>query len=206
MKLIRYIFLLGLFYLMVLLFGCGPKSTTTEYEDLNSSSKSWIPYSGYESVTFEYDTNIMVFSGNGTEKTYDFIRYMTDQSGFFNVQKDYYAYFERLTLIFESPTTDYFITYYLEANKGDTGDWDIFKVSVGEGNYYQNEMKIVTYETDSYDKGELFSYKATVTLNGQVFNNVYYVKQERRPFEIYYTKQQGIVAFKLSAKETWTIQ
>ena len=67
-------------------------------------------------------------------------------------------------------------------------------------------MKIVTYESDKYDKGEKYSFKPTVTLNGKVFTNVYFVKQERRPFEIYYTQQQGIVAFKLSAKETWTIK
>jgi hypothetical protein len=206
MKLVRYIFILGLFYLLILLFGCGPKSITTDYQDLKSSSKSWIPYSGYESVTFEYDTNVMVFTGTGKETYYEYIRYMTDQSGFFNVQKDYYADFERQSLIFESPTTYYFITYYLERDKGDTGDWDIFRVSVGDGDYYKNEMKIVTYESDKYDKGERFSFKETVTLNEKVFNNVYYLKQERRPFEIYYTQLQGIVAFKLSAKETWTIK
>lgn len=206
MKLVRYIFLLGLFYMLILLFGCSPKSVSTEYQDLESNSKSWIPFYGYESVTFEFDTNFMVFSGIGREKYYDYIRYTTDQSGFFTVQKDYYAYLERQTLIFESPTTDYFITYYLERDKGDTGDWDIFKVSVGDGNYYKNEMKIVTYESEKYDRGEKFSFKATVNLNGKVFNDVYFVKQERRPFEIYYTRQQGIVAYKLSAKETWTIK
>ena len=206
MKLVRYIFILGLFYLLVILFGCSPKSVTTEYQDLKSSSKSWIPFNGYESVVFEFDTNTMVFTGIGKETTYDYVRYMTDQSGFFTVQKDYYAYLERQSLIFDSPTTDYFITYYLERDKGDTGDWDIFKVSVGDGDYYKSEMKIVTYESDSYDKGENYSFKATVTLSGKVFTNVYYLKQERRPFEIYYTQAQGIVAFKLSAKETWTIK
>ena len=90
----------------------------------------------------------------------------------------------------------------LERDKGDTGDWDIFRVSLGDGDYYKSEMKIVTYESDKYDKGENYSFKATVTLNGKVFNDVYYLKQERRPFEIYYTEQQGIVAFKLSALET----
>lgn len=206
MKLLRYIFMLGLVYLLILLFGCGPKSSTTEYQDLESQSKSWIPFDGYESVAFEYDTNVMVFKGNGMEKYYDYIRYMTDQSGFFSVQKDYYAYFERISLIFESPTTDYYIAYYLERSKGDTGDWDIFEVSVGEANYYKNEMKIVTYETDKYDKGERYSFKQKATLNGKVFYDVYFLKQERRPFEIYYTRARGIVAFKLSAKETWTIK
>lgn len=206
MKLIRYIFLVGLFYMLILLFGCGPKSETTEYQDLKSTSKSWIPFGGNESVSFEFDSTTMVFTGTGLEKSYDYVRYTTDQSGFFTVQKDYYAYLERQILVFDSPTTDYFITYHLERGKGDTGDWDIFRVSVGDGNYYKSEMKIVTYESDKTDKGERFSFKPTVTLNGKVFTNVYFLKQERRPFEIYYTQQQGIVAFKLSALETWTIK
>jgi len=192
--------------MLILLFGCGPKSVTTDYQDLKSTSKSWIPFNGNESVVFEYDSSTMVFTGAGIEKYYDYVRHTTDQSGFFNVQKDYYAYLERQKLVFESPSTDYFITYFLERDKGDTGDWDIFRVSVGDGIYYGSEMKIVTYESDNYDKGERYSFKETVTLNGKVFNNVYFLKQERRPFEIYYTQQQGIVAFKLSALETWTIK
>jgi hypothetical protein len=198
--------MLGLIYLLILLFGCGPKSVTTDYQELKSSSKSWIPFGGYETVSFEFDTNIMVFTGFGKESYYDYLRYMTDQSGFFNVQKDYYAYFERQSLIFESPNTDYFITYFLKRSKGDTGDWDTFRISVGDGDYYKNEMKIITYESNSFDKGERYSFKERVLLNGKEFDNVYYLKQERRPFEVYYTQQQGVVAFKLSAKEIWTIR
>jgi len=54
--------------MLILLFGCGPKSVTTDYQDLKSTSKSWIPFNGNESVVFEYDSSTMVFTGAGIEK------------------------------------------------------------------------------------------------------------------------------------------
>ena len=38
------------------------------------------------------------------------------------------------------------------------------------------------------------------------FDSVYFKKQERRPFEIYYTQKLGVVAFKVSSTELWTIR
>ena len=130
---------------------------------------------------------------------------MTDQSGFFTYQEDYYADLERQELFFESPSTPYFFRYYLEKNKGETGEWDILRVKIADGNYYTSEMKLVIYETDTYNKGETFKFKSKATLSGQVFDSVYYWTQERRPFELYYTKEQGIVGFKISSNELWTI-
>ena len=189
-----------------LLNGCGPKSVSTGEDNLQPASKAWIPFNGNEVVVFTLDTMEMVFTGKGKETYYEHVRYKTDQGGFFSSQEDYYGDLERQELIFESPSTHYFVKYYLERNKGDMGDWDIFMVSVGDGDYYQNEMKIVTYETSSYDKGEDYTYQEEKMLNNIVFDSVYYKKQERRPFEVYYTKRQGVVGFKVSSTELWTIR
>jgi len=196
--------ILGLVF-MIAIIGCGPKSVITDPENIDSTSVAWIPSEDNGDVVFEFDTSRMVFSGEGKVSYYENVRYMTDQGGFFGGQKDYYADLERQQLIFNSISTPYYIKYYLERNKGELGDWDIFRVSVGDGDYYQNEMKIVTYETENSDKGENYTYKPEIVLNGIQFDSVYYKKQERRPFEIYYTRKLGVVAFKVSATELWTI-
>ena len=185
---------------------CGPKSVSTEKENLQSASIAWIPYQNYESVVFEYDSATMTFTGTGREEYYENIRYMTDQGGFINYQTDYYAKLERHAMSFESDTSTYVINYYLERNKGDVGDWDILEVSMVEGDFYSNKLKILLYESGSYDYGEVYQYKKSMKLAGKSFTDVYYRIQDRRPFEIYYTPQQGIVAFKLSSTEFWTIK
>ena len=191
---------------LILLIGCGPKEITTDPEELSNSSKSWIPFSGNESVSFIYDTNSMVFTGTGKTSYFETVRYKTDQGSLFTFQEDYYADLERETLGFVSPSTDFFFIYYLEKNKSETGDWDILTVTISEGIYYSIELKIVISETDDFDKGDNFKFQKSLTLNGETYSNVYYWKQERRPFEIYYTQTQGIIGFKLSSNELWTIQ
>lgn len=192
--------------LFIQLSSCGPKSVSTDPEYLSSYSREWIPFTGLESLTFEYDTSEMTFTSDHKQIYYETVRYMTDESGFFRSQEDYYAEFERQKLEFTSPATPYFIRYYLERDKNELGDCDILKVAVGDGEYYKNEMKIVLYESDNSDKGENYKFKAHLRLNNIEFDSVYYWKQERRPFEIYYTKNQGVVAFKISSQEIWTIK
>lgn len=201
----------SLILISTFLFSCSPKSETTETEPLSESSKLWIPFSGDERITFisvgqNQDTSVMTFTGQEKISWFENIRYMTDQSGFINFQTDYYADLERLELYFTCPATDYFLKYSIQQNKGETGDWDIFKVELADGDYYKNEMKIVIYQTDKYDKGDNFAFKSSVKLNGQVYTNVYYLTQDRRPFELYYTEQLGVIGFKLSSNEIWTIQ
>jgi len=190
----------------VILFSCGPKTILTDPENLNPNSLNWIPFTGYEDIVFVYDTSEMSYSSGAREMYFENLRYKTDQGGFLGVQEDYYAALERQSMTFNSESTPYFISYYLERNKGDLGDWDVFKVAVGDGDYYKNEMKIITYESDNYDKGEDYDYKNEVTLNGIIFDSVYYKKQDRRPFEVYYTKKLGVVAFKVSSTEIWMIK
>ncbi len=196
-----------IFVFTILLFsGCSPKSVNSEKENLKGTSLSWIPFQNTESVVFEFDTMTMVFSGTGREQYYENMRYMTDQSGFVSAQTDYYADLERQFLAFESPTTTYIINYYLERNKGETGDWDILEVSMIDGDFYSNRIKKVLYETAGVDYGEIYLYRKSMNIAGKVFTDVYYRIQDRRPFEIYYTQQQGIVAFKLSSSETCTLK
>ena len=205
MQIRRILFGSGIIFFLFLLSSCSPKDTTTDPVMLREDSKSWIPYAGEEQITFYHDTNKLVFSGNGRQSYYENIRYMSDQSGFFTFQQDYYADMEREDLLFSSSSSDYYLGYYLEKGKGESGEWDILRVRIEDGDYYSNAIKIVTYQSDSYDKGEVFSYKESISLNGNIYKKVYYSTQERRPFELYYTKSQGIVAFKESATEIWTI-
>ena len=127
MKIYNLLYICSLLLVFALLFGCGPKSITTDDQYLKETSKEWISFVGNETVIFNYDTNKMVFTGQGLNSYFDNVLYMTDQSGFFAVEKDYYANLERELLIFESPSTSYYIKYYLETSKGDVGEWDIFK-------------------------------------------------------------------------------
>ena len=89
---------------------------------------------------------------------------------------------------------------------GESGEWDILRVSLADGDFYKNEIKIVVYETDSYDKGEIFNFSSSINLGGKVYSNVYSWKQENRPLELYYNKEYGVIAFKLSSNELWTLK
>lgn len=186
--------------------GCGPTKEDTGIEALSESSASWIPFTGDESVTFVTDSIAMEFTGQGKQSIFENTLYSSDQSGFFTVQKDYYADLEKQTLQFNSQETPYLINYYLQKYKGESGTWDILRVSIADDQFYKNEIKIVVYETDKFDKGEIFSYSSSMNLGGQVYDSVFFHKQESRPFELYYTKKYGIVGFKLSANELWTLK
>lgn len=191
--------------IVIFIISCGPKETSTGTLELSSDSKSWIPFNGNESVTFKFDTTIAVYKGVGKESYFENLRYMSDQSGFITMQEDYYADLERITVAFESTSSPYFLNYFLEKSKGETGEWDMLYVTIADGDYYKNQLRLAVYETDEYNKGEIFNYQASKNLNGQVFTDVYYWTQKQRPFELYYTKSQGIIAYKTSSNELWVI-
>lgn len=192
--------------IIALFSSCSPTKEDTGEASLSDASKQWIPFVGTESITFVSDTSEIVFTGQEKQSIFKNTRYNSDQSGFFTVQKDYYADMERETLYFESTSTPYYFQYYLQKYMGETGSWDILRVSIADGDYYKNEVKIVVYETDSYDKGEIFIFSSSINLGGKVYNDVYYWKQENRPLELYYNKEYGVVAFKLSSNELWTLK
>jgi len=192
--------------IIVSLNSCGPKSISTGKENIETSSEQWIPFNGEESVVFVHDTNKITFTSSAKVFFYDNERYMTDHGSFIALQEDYYADLERQTLNFTSNSTSYNIDYYLERNKGDVGDWDMLRVTMTDGNYYHNEIKIAVFNPSGSDLGELYEYKKTETLNGIQFDSVYSRKQPQRPFEIYYTKRKGVIAFKLSSQEIWTLE
>lgn len=192
--------------IIVSINSCGPKSISTGKENIESASEQWIPFNGEESVVFVYDTNKITFTSSARASFYENERYMTDQGSFIALQEDYYADLERQTLNFTSNSTSYNIDYYLERNKGDVGDWDLLKVIMADGNYYQNEIKIAVFNPSGSDLGEIYNYKKTLVLNGIQFDNVYYWTQPQRPFEIYYTKSEGVIAFKLSSQEIWILE
>jgi len=201
----RLFFGINFIVFLLVLSSCGPKSATTDAVLLKESSKAWIPYSGEEQIIFYQDTNKVIFTGNGKINYFENVRYMSDQSGFFTYQKDYYADLEREELLFTSSSSNYSLQYLLEKGKGESGEWDILRIRITDDSYYSNDMKICVYQTDSYDKGEVYEFKDKVTLNGNVYKKVYYKTQERRPFELYFTEERGIVAYKVSSNEIWTI-
>lgn len=192
--------------LVVLIAACSPTKEDTGTLALSASSASWIPFNGTENVIFVSDTLEMEFSGQGKLSVFESTRYSSDQSGFFSIQKDLYVDLEKQTLQFNSEETPYLINYYLQKYKGEAGTWDILRVSVADDQFYKNEIKIVVFETDKFDKGEVYDYSAKMNLGGTVYDSVYSHKQESRPFELYYTKKYGIVGFKLSANELWTLK
>lgn len=206
MKVIKYSLLSLTVAILLSLPSCGPKSIESDPVDLKPSSKSWVPFYGLEYIVFKSDTNTIIFKGQGLSQYYENKRYMTDASGFFSSQKDYYADFEREELTFVSDQTPYIITYKLESDKGDVGDWNYLTVKMIDGTYYKNELKMITYTNSDYDFGQVYSYKKSVSLNGIVFDSVYYLKQSSRPMELYYTKKDGVIGFKLNAQELWTIE
>jgi hypothetical protein len=206
MKITRYLLISLIISILFSLPSCGPKTVESEPVDLKPSSKAWVPFYGLEYIVFKSDTGTIIFKGQGRNEYYENKRYMTDASGFFSAQKDYYADFEREELTFESDETPYIITYKLESDKGDVGEWNYLTVKMIDGTYYKNELKMITYTNSDYDFGQIYSYKKSVTLNGTVFDSVYYLKQSSRPMELYYTKKDGVIAFKLNAQELWTIE
>ena len=201
----RYIF--GLFIIVILLVqaGCGPKSVTSDPALLHPSTQDWNPYSGSEQITFFMDDDTMIFNGYGKQTYFERVRYMTDQSGFFTTQKDFYADLERQKIMFHSESSNYYLQVLLEKGKSEAGEWDILNITMADGAYYKNDIRIVTYETDSYEKGEVFKVKEKVTLNGNLYRKVYYTTQDRRPFELYFTKDRGIIGFKTTSAQIWTI-
>ncbi|MEZ5082121.1 MAG: hypothetical protein R2750_01510 [Bacteroidales bacterium] len=194
-----------LLLIAIFIMRCSPKETSTGTAELSASSKSWIPFYGTESVVFKNDTNIAVYTGTGREDYFENVRYMSDQSGFITMQEDYYAELERNSIIFESSSSPYFFSYYLEKNKGETGEWDMLHVTIADGDYYKNQIKLVVFETDEFNKGEIYKFQATKNLNGHVFDSVYFWTQKQRPFELYYTKSLGIIAYKASSNKLWVI-
>lgn len=206
MKFNRLFYISILSFMIIFFSACSPSKEDTGTASLKEGSRQWIPFGGNESVTFISDTAEITFTGQGKDSLFENVRYATDQSGFFTVQKDYYADVESQTLYFKSSSTPYTFRYYLQKYMGETGEWDIIRVALLDGDYYKNEIKIVVYETDSYDKGEIFSFSSSMNLNGQVFTDVYFWKQENRPYELYYTQAEGIVGFKLASNELWSLK
>lgn len=200
---ITYFSLLAI--IVSLLPACGPKEIDSDPAVLTDASRAWIPFEGNETLKFVCVEDTMAFEGTGKVNFFEKQRYMSDQSGFFTVQEDYYAELERVELIFESTSSTYFMRYYLEKSKSETGEWDMIHITLGDGDYYKNEIRKVVFETDDFPKAETFDHKSSITLNGVNYSDIYYLKQERRPFELYYSKTLGIIGFKLSANELYTL-
>ncbi|MCD4736881.1 MAG: hypothetical protein K8R53_12625 [Bacteroidales bacterium] len=193
---ISYIKNILLIVLVAIIFlpGCEIKSITTDTENLTDTALSWIPFNGSETVIFESDSGEIAFYGTGYESFYENVRYMSDQSGFFKLQEDYYAEMERRTLVFISESSDYIITYYLERNKSEVGAWDELRVTIADGFYYDNEIKVVPYKSFDWEFG-VSGRKPQLNLNGTLFTNVYFNEQERRPQFLYLNQQFGVVGY-----------
>jgi hypothetical protein len=187
-----------------LVWGCASKSVNTATEYINQASLQWLPLNGTESLVYENDTGTLVFTGTGVETYFEKVRYKTDQDGMFKVNEDYYANMERREMRYVSDTTGYEIIILQERCKGDIGSWDVLHVTLADGFYYQNIIKIITYKTANWNYGESSMHKA-IKLNGVQYTNVYYNVQERRPRELYVNQARGIIGFTTSSEEVWTL-
>ncbi|GAB4329559.1 MAG: hypothetical protein Kow00127_21910 [Bacteroidales bacterium] len=186
---------------LMLLSSCGPKSVTSDRETLSQEARSWIPFSGQETLKYASADDTLIFTGQGKNSWFEDVLYMTDQSSLISLQTDYFAELEREELTFESTQTQFSIHYKLSRHKGDTGDWEIIEVSMSDGIYYENRIKVVINETDNTNKGELYKHRSSFSAGGVTYNDVYYLKQERRPYELFYTPTDGVIAFKLSSNQ-----
>ena len=142
---------------------CGPKSVTTDAVMLREDSKTWVPYSGEEQITFYQDTNKVLFTGNGKMHYFENIRYMSDQSGFFTYHKDYYAYLEREEVKFSSQSSDYFLQYLLEKGKG-VSDAGKNKLESIKREILPNDLASIIYTsgTTGRSKGVMLSHNNLV--------------------------------------------
>ncbi|MBN3034203.1 MAG: hypothetical protein JW861_01340 [Bacteroidales bacterium] len=192
--------------LMTGLSSCEPKSVNSGTQYLRTSSLAWIPFSGYESVTFDMDTSELEFTGTGIQRYYENVLYKTDQEGFFKVQEDYYADMERLKLVFTSLNSDYEITYLLKRGKGAIGDWDELHVTLSDGFYYSNTVKKVVFKTAEWEYGEYAKYLPSIKLNKTTYGGVYYWMQERRPQELYINQIYGVVGFRTTSSGHWNLR
>jgi len=203
MKFIRVLLAVSTIFPFIL-SGCAPQEVDKGTQLLSSSSKLWVPYVGDEIISFaDTDSNRLVFQGMGYTDYLERVLYQSDQSGLFKSQQDYYANMERMNLTFASDSTNYVLNFNLEANKSEVGDFDVLRVTVSDGAFYYNTLKIVVYKTSEFNYGEVFKKRPTLTLKGRTYANVYYWQQERRPFEVYFTKTEGIIAMTLFSDQLW---
>lgn len=202
MKMYRFIILW--WFATVIIAGCDSKTVNTETEYLNNASLQWLPLTGNETLVFENDTSALEFHGTGEETYFENVRYKSDLEGMFKVQENYYADMQRRTIQYVSDSTNYVFTILQKRCKGDIGDWDELYVTLSDGFYYENAVKIITYKTAGFDYGESMIY-TSLKLDGKNFANVYYNEQERRPQNLYVNKAQGIVGFNTVSDDIWTI-
>lgn len=188
----------------IILSGCDTKSVTTSKEYLNKASLDWLPVSGNGTLVFENDSITVEFHGTGEEAWFERVLYKTDQEGTFKVQQNYYADMERRSMEFISDSTSYVFTILMKRCKGDIGAWDELYVTLSDGFYYENTVKIITYKTANWQYGES-ELAPKVVLNEKTYNNVYFRQQERRPQNLYVNSAQGIVGYNTTSDDIWTI-
>ncbi len=200
-------FVIPLSVLTTLLFSCEPKSINSGQYNLSAASKSFIPFSGNEKVVFMVnDTVTLEFYEAGVENYYETVRYKSDNSGILSTQEDYYADVERLKVTFVSDSSDWIIKYILEKNMTEIGEYDMLKVVLTDEKYYEISLKKVVYKEANWDYPEAFTEKPSVAINGSTFLNVLLWLQDKRPLSIFYTKTQGVVGFRLTPEEIWSLK
>lgn len=201
----KYLIPLGLVFL--LLTSCEPKDINSGKYSFSSASKSFIPFKGGERIVFMVnDTTNLEFYEAGIEDYYENVRYKSDQSGFFSAQNDYYADVERLIVTFVSDSSEFVIKYVLEKNMTEIGEYDMLKIIMTDEKYYQIMLKRVVYKEKSWEYGETYVEKPSVSINGSTFLNILLWTQDKRPLSIYYNKTQGVVGFRLTPEEIWSLK
>lgn len=200
-------YLISLSAIIILIVSCEPKSINSGQYILSDASRSFIPFSGDETVVFMVDdTTTLEFYEAGVENYFETVRYKSENNGILSTQEDYYADVERLKVTFVSDSSEWIIKYLLEKHMTEIGEYDMLKVILTDEKYYEIMLKKVVYKEAEWAYGETFYEKPSVSINGSTFLNVLNWLQDKRPLSIYYTKTQGVVGFRLTPEEIWSLK
>ena len=188
--------------------------------NLTEASKNFIPYTGVETLTF-LDNNgiehtLTSQAGRKLEPTRMIVRTICEEGFldrtemFFNIEREQTAYFDSTgQQVFY---TDLLTTFEDNSNVDSIAIYDYLYVSGVLAGNSLGEIRIITdqrqnqvsetHRIDFFDHSRLIG---DTTLYEQAFSEVF-VDITGNGKGIYYNKEKGVVAFKLSEDEFWVLK
>jgi len=176
--------------------------------NLTNNSRLWIPYQGGEKVVF-----VNLNSAEGASMSYEFAKRksiynnITECKAKNPFQDECFVYsmeydFVTATSVDKKGT----LTYSLERGQKDGKYYDELKLRVQYyGSAEVNTILQVYNETGTLDKNcEFIEFPNTVKVGNKYLSDIYVRKVGNQ--EVYYTKKQGVVAFKVDGTNLWVRQ
>jgi hypothetical protein len=175
---------------------------------LTNNSRLWIPYQGGEKVVF-----LNVNSSEGATMSYE----LGKRKSIFNnitecrAKNPFQDECEVYSMEYEFVTATSVdkkgtLTYSLERGQKDKKFYDELKLRVQYYGSSEVNMVLQVYnDTGTLDKNcDFVAYPNTIKLGNKSFSDVYVKKVGSQ--EVYYTKKQGVVAFKVDGTNLWVKQ